>query len=383
MHPPLPAQPTMRITIVLGPFHSPPPAPAGAVEKRWSRMAHLFAAHGHQVTIVCRDHPDLPIESDIDGVRYVRVRGADRSHHTWIDVLRDFSYSRRVRQVLPPADVTLTNCFWLPRMLKSRGPYGAVDVHIARFPKGQMWLYKHAARISTVSSYIAECIESELPPEHKERVRWITNPVDTDVFRPAAEPGDPRRICYSGRVHPEKGVVKLAHAVRELRAEDPKWRLLVVGDLNVGRGGGGDRYRTQICEAVGCMSAVEFTGHVRDTEELAAHLQKCRYFVYPSLAAKGEACPVSPLEALAAGIPPIVSELPQFTDYIVPDQNGLVVPMKNSDGAHRLAQTIRELANDPERYDRLSKVAATSAQQFAYEAVVQRYLEDFHAMSTP
>ena len=371
----------MRITIVLGPLNPPPPGPAGAVEKRWSRKASLFAQRGHEVTIICRDHPDLPQESVIDGVRYVPLPAARRLGTGWLDALRDFPYSRRARKALPSADITLTNCFWLPALLRGKGPWGALDVHIARVPKGQMWLYKHADRISTVSSYVADLIRKELPNDQGDKVRWITNPVDTEVFHPATSTGDPRRICFTGRVHPEKGVVELARAIKLLRRDDPSWRLLVVGDVDRDFGGGGERYRKQIVEAIGDANAIEFTGLVRDPQELARHIRSCRYYVYPSLAAQGEACPVAPLEALAAGVPPIVSELQQFLDYITPDENGLVVPMKPKGGDERLAQAIRDLDNDPARYDRLAARATTSAQPFAYDAVVDHYLADFQVLS--
>jgi glycosyltransferase involved in cell wall biosynthesis len=305
------------------------------------------------------------------------VPSKSRSGFIGLDLLRDLPYSRRALHRLPEADITITNCFWLPIMMRKQKHWGFTNVHVQRVPKKQMRLYGHAARISTASSHLADLIRAELPRRRKEIVRFFTNPVDTEVFHPGEVPGNNRHICYTGRVHPEKGIEQLARAVGLLRKSDPQWKLLVVGHTDVGLGGGGEPYKQRIIEAAGSTDAVEFTGGIRDPKILADHIRSCRYYCYPSLARKGEACPVAPLEALAAGVPPIVSELDQFLDYIEPNVNGIVVPMEPKGSELRLAEAIRALDEDPDRYEQLRARAVESAQKFAYEAVADRYIEDF------
>jgi glycosyltransferase involved in cell wall biosynthesis len=197
-------------------------------------------------------------------------------------------------------------------------------------------------------------IRAELPDRREEIVRFFTNPGEV--------PGNNRRICYTDRVYPEKGIEQLAGAVGLLRKSDPQWKLLVVGHTDVGLKGGGEPYMQRIIDAASSKDAVECTGGVRDPKILANHIRSCRYYCYSSLARKGEACPVAPLEALAAGVPPIVSDLDQFLDYIKPDVNGITVTMEPEGAEQRLAEVIRALDKDTERYARLSKETATSAQ---------------------
>ena len=374
------SQSHLRINIVLGPFISPPPAPAGAVEKRWTRMAQVFASFGHEVTVLCRDHPDLPRDRIINGVRWIRLKGPTRTRSIYMDIAKDWPYARRAKRAMPPADVTVTNTFWLPTMLRGQGHWGALNAHIARVPKGQMRLYRHAARISTVSSYIADLIKAEVPDKAQD-VNYINNPVDTEVFAPSAEPGDSRTICFTGRVHPEKGIERLAGAVKILRESDPRWHLRVVGHADIALGGGGESYKQQIVDAAGSSDAVTFTGGVGDPATLAGYINSARYYCYPSLAKMGEACPVAPMEALAAGVPPIVSELGQFRDYIEPDVNGVIVPMEPDGSQERLASAIQALDEDPDRYERLRKSAVETAQHFAYEAVARRYIADWEELA--
>ena len=374
------SQSRLRINIVLGPFLSPPPAPAGAVEKRWARMAQVFASFGHDVTVLCRDHPDLPREKIQHGVRWLRLKGATRTRSIYVDILKDWPYARRARRALPPADVTVTNTFWLPAMLRQPGHWGALNAHIARVPKGQIRLYRHAARISTVSSYIADLIKAEVP-DGAQNVTYINNPVDTEVFSPSSEPGDPRSICYTGRVHPEKGLVVLAKAVRLLREQDPAWQVKIVGDLMAQRGGGGESYRAEILEAAGNPDAVEFVGSIREPEKLADAIRACRYYVYPSLAKRGEAFGIAPLEAMAAGVPPIVSELEVFRDFITEDVNGVVTQLLGDNAAENLAQSIQRLDSDPKTYQRLRNNGIAASQNFDYSKTAKKYLNDFQLLA--
>ncbi|MCP3861298.1 MAG: hypothetical protein GY704_16725, partial [Phycisphaeraceae bacterium] len=68
----------MRITIVLGPFKPPPPAPSGAIEKVWWKLAEVFASRGNEVVMIGPDHESLPRGSSIAGVEYRRLPLLDR-----------------------------------------------------------------------------------------------------------------------------------------------------------------------------------------------------------------------------------------------------------------------------------------------------------------
>ncbi|HEX8678934.1 MAG TPA: glycosyltransferase, partial [Chthoniobacterales bacterium] len=151
----------MKITIVLGAFFPVPPVMGGAVEKVWLALAREFVRHGHEVTLISRAFATLPKTEMLDGVRHVRVKGFDSpASLLWLKIL-DLIYSWRVRSTLEPADLIVTNTFWLPILLRN-ARYGALYVHVARFPKRQMRLYRHAARLQTPSNDVARAIEKEV-----------------------------------------------------------------------------------------------------------------------------------------------------------------------------------------------------------------------------
>jgi glycosyltransferase involved in cell wall biosynthesis len=372
----------MRITIVLGPFKPPPPAPSGAVEKAWWSLAKAFVAAGHAVTVVGPDHPDLPRGEGWDGIAYRRLPLLGRSGRTSLDVIRDFGWSRKAKAALPEADVTVTNCVWLPSLLgrrgsATRGPLGVLEVHVQRFPKGQMRLYRHADSISTVSAAISEAISRERP-ELAARIRVVPNPVDLTVFRTTEEcearreSSPPAVLLYTGRIHPEKRLDLLVEAWRRMIEEGASLRLRLVGPWETAAGGGG-RALVERLEALAEPHEFELPGPLADPAALAAELRGADLYCYPSTAAKGEALPVAPLEAMACGLAPIVADLPQYAGILERGVNASVF-----DGSlEGLCSALREVLSDPSRRRALDRRAAIEANSLSVESIASRHLSEW------
>ena len=136
-----------------------PPVRGGAVEKVWFALGQEFARQGHSVVQISRAFPGLPPTEEIAGVQHLRVRGhAQPSSQVGLKWL-DFVYSLRVRHILPPADILVTNTFWLPLIVRQKNR-GRIYVHVARRPKGQMRWYTRAARLQAVSR-AAEAVKKQ------------------------------------------------------------------------------------------------------------------------------------------------------------------------------------------------------------------------------
>src|SRR5450432_138641 len=131
----------MRITIVTGAFFPVPPLLGGAVEKVWFALGQEFARLGHEVVHISRAHPHLAAREEIAGVQHRRVRGFSQPRSIVRLKLFDLVYSLGVRRVLPPADILVTNTFWLPLLVRGT-KRGLLYVHVQRGPKGQMRYYK-------------------------------------------------------------------------------------------------------------------------------------------------------------------------------------------------------------------------------------------------
>jgi glycosyltransferase involved in cell wall biosynthesis len=368
----------MRITVVTGPFYPVPPAPCGAVERIWHDLAEVFAARGHEVTVLCRHWPGQNRDETISGVRYVRRTRLSHTRSIYWDLVQDMWYSLRMWLKLPRSDITVTNVFWLPALIgwmRTRRA-GRVVVHVARFPKGQMKLYSRAARFAPCSQAIVDAIVAERP-EYAPRVRAFPNPIRTDRFTPPPNGrinNGTTTLLYTGRVNPEKGLHLLAEAFGQLRLQFPKQnlRLRIVGPWLVEQGGGGQEYADRLR-----AGGAEVPGPLNDPAALAEELRSADLYCYPTLAEKGEASPVAPLEAMATGLVPVVSDLPQFRDYLEPGKTGIVFDHRSPDAATKLAQAIASLLEDPQKRAHMGKQAAEVGARFSNEKVADLYLNDF------
>ena len=87
-------------------------------------------------------------------------------------------------------------------------------------------------------------------------------------------------------------------------------------------------------------------------------------FVYPSLAAKGEAFGLAPLEAMAAGCAVIVSKLACFDDYIQDGANALQVDFSQGASSERLAKELAQLMGDRAKREQLGSAAGSKRKNF-------------------
>jgi glycosyltransferase involved in cell wall biosynthesis len=247
-----------------------------------------------------------------------------------------------------------------------------------------MWLYRRVDRLSAVSTAIADAIVKERP-ELAPRVRVIPNPIDVGFFKPPASrdyanaSGSGRTITYTGRVHPEKGVHVLVEAFTRLYAEFPDLRLRIIGPSRVDRGGGGDEYVAKL-KGLAAGKPVVIDEPIYDRARLAEALQQATYYCYPTLAEQGEAQPVAPMDAMACGLAPIVSDIPQFRDYLRDGEHGVTYNHRSGDLAANLSASIRRLVADPALATQLGDAATRQSQQFSYDLVADQYLADFRGL---
>lgn len=370
----------LSITIAQGAFLPVPPLLGGAVEKAWHALGQEFARQGHRVVHLSRTHSDLPVQNQENGVLHQRVPGYPAPRALWQLKARDLAYSRRVARILPPADILVTNTFWLP-LLARRPSRGRTYVHVARYPKGQLRFYPRRAILQTVSQPIRDAILRELPRAGS-RVRVIPYPLAPAYLAPfaAARPV----VLYTGRLHPEKGVHLLIDAFVRSAARWPGWTLRIVGPWKTEQGGGGPAYRAQLAAAAQPAGArVQILDPVFNEHELVQHYREAAVFAYPSLAEFGETFGLAVLEAMAAGCAPVVSSLSCFGDFVRDGENGLIFDHRAAAPAPELAGALDRLISRPDECDRLRLAAWNTARAYALPVIARQFLNDFAALAEP
>jgi len=372
----------MKITIVLGAFFPVPPIRGGAVEKIWFALAQEFARRGHEVVQISRAMPELHREEVLDSVKHTRVPGFDAPRSLlWLKLL-DLIYSIRTIPRLPKADIIVTNTFWLPIFLRRSG-HGKVYVHVARYPKGQMRLYRRASRLQAPSHAVARAIATEVP-RSKDRVAVIPYPAPRSTVEGEPLPTTKREniILMVGRVHPEKGVHLLIDAFVNMTHEfSSEWTLLILGPAEEEFGGGGECYLAELKhEAARAGGKVFFRGPIFDPVLLEQNFRAAKLFVYPSLAEHGESFGLAPLEAMAHGCAVMVSKLDCFEDFIRDGETGFVFDHRSKDPAQALCERIESVIADEALLARVAEAGYQKSVDYSLDRVTNQFLHDFSSL---
>lgn len=397
----------MKITIATGPIFPVPAVRGGAVQRLWEGLAREFVKRGHAVTIFAREFPGQPQEETVDGIRYVRRGGYEQSTSIKRDLVQCLIYALKVARHVPPGDVVVTNDFWIPAVLPWLKPSaGKVVVNANRFPKKQYWLYGKAAAFAAASAVVARTIKEQQPAaaskiavvpncvdgvfleESVERGAWSGERREQEAEDGGQETDGTRavRILFVGRIHPEKGLGLLAEALRSMEQgaesrERGTWECVIVGPVAQGEGGGGEAFVVEMKRQLEGLP-VRFETPVYDPPALAAIYDAADIFVYPSVAETGESFGIAPLEAMARGLVPVVSDLAVFREYLEPSVNGAVFDHRSAEAAENLASALCDLIGDAGKRRRMGEAARATAERFSPSAIADKYLQLFEKVLT-
>jgi glycosyltransferase involved in cell wall biosynthesis len=374
----------MRITIVLGPFFPVPPVLGGAVEKVHFLLAGAYRDAGHDVTIVSRKYKNYSNDERVDGIRHLRISSSNRSGNLATNLVFDFCYALRVARHLPPSDITITNSFFLPLLLRRRRA-GKIYVHVARYPKHQMFLYSRVDRLQAISHAVAREIVRQAP-NLSDKVVTIGYPVPDDYFCKIPFVARKKIVLFVGRLAREKGVHLLIESFASVlkhckSANKSGWQLRIVGPHDIVQGGDGSGYLSELVELARPLgTSCEFVGPVFDKQALIREYQAASVFVYPSLAETGEAFGLAPLEAMAAGCAVIVSNLRCFDDFTEDNVSALRFEHKYQNAATQLGAKLDRLIAQPKMAEKIAQNGSIVARRFQTAAIAIMMLKDFELL---
>lgn len=369
----------MEITIITSPFALLPPYGFGAVERRWDQIALILVKYNNSVTFITKSVTNKQKSEYRNGVKIKYIKGYIRSGSIKRDIIKDLLYSFRAFIALDKTDILIMNTFWTPILsILFKRKFKISTYNVARFPKHQFKYYKKIDRLYCVSSAVYNALIKQTPYAAKQAIK-INNPVNTEIFfyqRKVNIENKPIRVIYSGRIHPEKGLIILVRAINYLTTKYQNLELALIGPRSIDDGGGGDTYVNELNKNATNFE-IEYVNPVADPVLLSDAIAKSDIFCYPSIAKKGETFGVAPLEAMATGTPTIVSDLDCFKDFVVDGINGLIFNHRSKDAAKSLADRIKILIDDINLRDRLGIEGAKTALNFSNEIIAKKYLEDF------
>jgi glycosyltransferase involved in cell wall biosynthesis len=127
---------------------------------------------------------------------------------------------------------------------------------------------------------------------------------------------DQRILLFLGRIHPKKGCDLLLGAFSHVARQDPSLRLVIAGPDQVGL----QRHLSTLAEQLGVSEAVTWTGMLTGEIKMGA-LRSAEAFVLPS---HQENFGLAVAEALACGVPVLISDKVNIWREVLADNAGLV-----------------------------------------------------------
>jgi len=172
------------------------------------------------------------------------------------------------------------------------------------------------------------------------RLHVVRCGIDAAQYAPTHHSGQRSSVLFVGRFDPEDGVPVLLDAFAKVLRERPSARLTLVGE------GPGRSAAQQQVQAAGLDHAVQFAGYAT-AQQVAEHLAATDVFVLPSFV---EGIPVSLMEAMAAKVPVVASQLPGIAELVEHGEHGYLVPAGHTE---QFAERIVALLSQPALRERM------------------------------
>jgi len=230
------------------------------------------------------------------------------------------------------------------------------------------WLARRTSRIVANSPGVQAFYEARgIPRERFTVIRGaspppVASPIERDELLQRLElPTGTRLVAAVGRLWPQKRIKDLIWAADLLKVIRDDVHLLVIGDGPLRKSL--YRFRRQVEIA----DKVHFLGHRDDVAQLMPH------FDVLWLASGYEGLPNSIMEAMAAGVPVVATDIPGNRDLVVPGETGILVEVGDRVA---FARETCKILDDHELADRFGRAARERvAKEFSVEQMVEQHVQ--------
>lgn len=345
-----PARKRYRILILSWEY---PPVTVGGLARHVHDLAHALVGHGDEVHVLTCPAAGLGTDYFDGGVSVHRVKAealTAEDFFAWVEQLNsalielglevaarygpfdllhghDWLIEHAVRELRRHLRIPLLATIHATEYGRNQGIYTELQRRI-HLREGE--LANEAGLVITCSQYMAEEVKNlfGLPPE---RIRVIANGVDPENL---AQKRDRQVNCavkrerwpqptilFFGRLVPEKGVQVLLRALPAVAGRVPGVRLVVAGR------GPYEEYLQQLAARLAVSERVDFVGYVDDRRRNRL-LEQGWVAAFPSLY---EPFGIVALEAMAAGVPVVVSDTGGLSDIVEHGVDGYKVSPGNEE----------------------------------------------------
>jgi glycosyltransferase involved in cell wall biosynthesis len=367
------------------------PPVLGGSEIEAQRVCAGLIQRGHRPTVLCAGGAPMPKLTEWTDPMGVPVRIIGHAPAGW---RRNLAYTLGVAWTMLTrrnqyqfvyflmqglhlaVGLPIAHCLRMPILMKVSGS-GVIPIMerswLGRFEV--RCLAKWASRVMILNPGMAE--EATVAGISPQKLLWMPNPVDTGEFAPCDPterprlrqqlhlPADVFNVLFVGRLAPEKELQSLLAAFASLASASPNAMLTLVGD-------GPDRQTlTELARNLQIDFRVRFVGR-QTVAEVQGWLQASDVF---ALVSSLEGLPCSLVEAMSAGLPSVVSDIPANAQLIDSEIHGLRVALRD-EGA--IAEALQRLSLDPALRAAMGTAArARVIERFSTDKVLSQYEDLF------
>lgn len=313
----------------------------------------------------------LPAREIIDGIEVIRLpyygssrypicpgilpqlSGADVVHVHGVDFFYDFLAATK----------------WIhrrPLILSTHGGF----FHTQFASRAKQTYFKTITRLSSsaYSSVIATSAnDGELFTQimDKPKLEVIENGVNVEKFANQAANELQPTLIYFGRWSSNKGLLESLELFSQLHAKDNNWRLIIAGreyDHSL------IELQALVCK-MGLQHQVQLVANPSDVD-ICKLIQQSSYYLCLS---HHEGFGIAPIEAMSAGLTPILSNIPPFQRLI--NNSGLGFTISNLSNTQETVKQLIELhSQGNSAYQQRRASAISFAAQYAWPQVADNYL---------
>mgnify|MGYP005993915409 CR=1 FL=1 len=211
--------------------------------------------------------------------------------------------------------------------------------------------------------------------DEKELIKWgVLNPIKVKLLKGSGvnlenftsfdELTETPVVCFAARLLRDKGVNDFVSAAQLLNERGVKAKFYLAGDLDINNPTSLTRDDLNKIRKKGY---IKILGYQKDIPKLYAN---SHIICLPSYR---EGMPKSLVEAAAASRAVVTTDVPGCRDAIIPNETGLLVPIKNP---KKLADALQRLIEHPQERIAMGKAGRKFAEkEFPIEKIVQNHLD--------
>lgn len=349
----------MKITLVVNLF--PPKWLAGTEIATYNLAGHL-ARRGHEVHVITSHDADLPELSEENGfyihrIALLKIRFIGIVTF-WAKI---FLKIRKIKpDIVHSQSLSISIPAWaakkflkIPYVVWGQGS----DIYLPEL--FTRMTSKPILQDADALLALTEDMKKKMREIHNREIFVVPNGVDLERFKISSggkKKGNAKTIVFVGRLYPIKGVQYLIEAMAVVHREMPDVKLVLVGD-------GVERSRlVELSKRLNLNDCIKFEGQVPQAK-IPQIMHQADVFALSSLS---ESFGIVNIEAMAAGLPIVATNVGGIPYIVEEGVNGYLVKAKNPDA---IAARILILLQNDEIHEKMSANNREKAELYTWDKV--------------